>query len=118
MSPAKQDPQANLLPPLLDIRKVSFHVAVAVAKQAQAEGLADPMSDDAIATAMRAKMWEPVYAKYRRRPARPEQENQRPALFGISITGTIDQYLNSSNYLRRPNCIFLVSTIIRLITKC
>jgi malate dehydrogenase (oxaloacetate-decarboxylating) len=66
LSPAIQDPQANLLAPLLDIRKVSFHVAIAVAKQAQAERLADPMSDDAIATAVRARMWEPVYAAYRR----------------------------------------------------
>jgi malate dehydrogenase (oxaloacetate-decarboxylating) len=66
LSPAIQDPQANLLAPLLDIRKVSFHVAIAVAKQAQAERLADPMSDDAIATGVRARMWEPVYAAYRR----------------------------------------------------
>jgi malate dehydrogenase (oxaloacetate-decarboxylating) len=70
LSPAIQDPQANLLAPLLDIRKVSFHVAIAVAKQAQAERLADPMPDDAIATGVRARMWEPVYAAYRRiRPA-------------------------------------------------
>src|SRR5580704_12940831 len=62
LSPAIQDPQANLLAPLLDIRKVSFHVAIAVVKQAQAERLADPMSDDAITTAVRARMWEPVYA--------------------------------------------------------
>ncbi len=65
-SPAKGDPNANLLPPLVDARRLSFHVAVAVAKQAQAEGLADPMSDDAIAAAVRAKMWNPVYAAYRR----------------------------------------------------
>ena len=55
LSPAIHDPQANLLAPLRDIRKVSFHVAVAVAKQARAERLADPMSDDAIASAVRAK---------------------------------------------------------------
>jgi malate dehydrogenase (oxaloacetate-decarboxylating) len=66
LSPAIHDPQANLLAPLRDIRKVSFHVAVAVAKQARAERLADPMSDDAIASAVRARMWEPVYAAYRR----------------------------------------------------
>ena len=66
MSPAKRDPQANLLPPLVELRKLSFHVAIAVAKQAQAEGLAEPMSDDELAAAVRAKMWEPVYADYRR----------------------------------------------------
>jgi malate dehydrogenase (oxaloacetate-decarboxylating) len=66
MSPAKHDPQANLLPPLTEIRELSFHVAVAVAKRAQADGLADPMSDAELTNAVRAKMWEPVYAKYRR----------------------------------------------------
>ncbi len=33
LSPAKHDPHANLLPPLREIRKVSLHVAIAVAKQ-------------------------------------------------------------------------------------
>jgi malate dehydrogenase (oxaloacetate-decarboxylating) len=65
-SPARRDPQANLLPPLVEIRKLTFQVALAVARQAQAEGLADPMSDEAIAAAIRAKMWDPVYANYRR----------------------------------------------------
>jgi malate dehydrogenase (oxaloacetate-decarboxylating) len=65
-SPAKQDPHANLLAPLVDIRELSFHVALAVGKQARAEGLARPMSDEAIASAIRAKMWEPLYADYRR----------------------------------------------------
>jgi malate dehydrogenase (oxaloacetate-decarboxylating) len=66
MSPARHDPQANLLPPLTDIRELSFHVAVAVAKRAQADGLAEPTSNDELTSAIREKMWEPVYAKYRR----------------------------------------------------
>jgi len=66
MSPAKHDPQANLLPPLTEIRELSFHVAVAVAKRAQADGLADATSDAELTNAVRAKMWEPVYAQYRR----------------------------------------------------
>jgi malate dehydrogenase (oxaloacetate-decarboxylating) len=65
-SPAKRDPQANLLAPLVEIRRLSFHVALAVARQAQAEGLSAPMSDEALTAAVRAKMWEPVYAPYRR----------------------------------------------------
>jgi len=68
-SPAKHDPNANLLAPLVDIRKLSFHVALAVAKEAQAEGLADSMSDEDLVATVRAKMWEPVYARYRRLPA-------------------------------------------------
>jgi malate dehydrogenase (oxaloacetate-decarboxylating) len=65
-SPAKRDPTANLLPPLLEIRKLSFAVAFAVARQAQLEGCADALSEDATAATIRAKMWEPVYAPYRR----------------------------------------------------
>ncbi|MGB7034108.1 MAG: NAD-dependent malic enzyme [Xanthobacteraceae bacterium] len=65
-SPAAQDANANLLPPLVDIRRLSFRVALAVAKQAQAEGLADPTPDEILSTAVRNKMWEPLYARYRR----------------------------------------------------
>jgi malate dehydrogenase (oxaloacetate-decarboxylating) len=66
LSPAARNPDANLLPPLVDTRKASFHVALAVAKKAQAENLGMPMSEDQIAAALQAKMWEPVYAPYRR----------------------------------------------------
>jgi malate dehydrogenase (oxaloacetate-decarboxylating) len=65
-SPAKRDPTANLLPPLLEIRKLSFAVAFAVARQAQKEGCADARSEDETAAAIGAKMWEPIYAPYRR----------------------------------------------------
>jgi malic enzyme len=41
-------------------------VALAVGRQAQADGVADPISDEALATAVHAKMWEPLYASYRR----------------------------------------------------
>ncbi len=67
LSPAKADAHANLLPPLAELRKISFHVAVAVAKQADSEGLA-AVPDRDIAAAVRSKMWEPVYATYRRLP--------------------------------------------------
>jgi malate dehydrogenase (oxaloacetate-decarboxylating) len=70
LSPARHDRNANLLPPMVELRKISFQVAVAVAAQAIAEGLAQPMSEENIASAVRAKMWEPVYATYRRLPAR------------------------------------------------
>ena len=66
-SPARSDPRANLLPPLVESRTLSFHVAMAAAKQAQAEGLAPAVSDDALAAAITAKMWEPVYANFRRK---------------------------------------------------
>jgi malate dehydrogenase (oxaloacetate-decarboxylating) len=66
LSPARLDPKANLLPPLVELRQISFRVAFAVAKQAIAEGLAAPMTPQQIEAAVRAKMWEPVYAVYRR----------------------------------------------------
>jgi malate dehydrogenase (oxaloacetate-decarboxylating) len=66
LSPAKRDPRANLLPPLRDLSAVSLHVAVAVARQAQVDGLADPSPEDELVAAVRAKMWEPAYAAYRR----------------------------------------------------
>jgi malate dehydrogenase (oxaloacetate-decarboxylating) len=66
LSPARTDREANLLPPLVDLRKISFHVAIAVAKQAMAEGYATPLTEDQTAAAVRWKMWEPVYAPYRR----------------------------------------------------
>jgi malate dehydrogenase (oxaloacetate-decarboxylating) len=65
-SPAKRDQEANLLPSLVDIRELSFNVALAVARQAQKEGYADTFSEEQTAAAIRAKMWEPIYAPYRR----------------------------------------------------
>jgi malate dehydrogenase (oxaloacetate-decarboxylating) len=65
-SPAKRDQEANLLPSLVDIRALSFNVALAVARQAQKEGHADALSEKQTVAAIRAKMWEPIYAPYRR----------------------------------------------------
>jgi len=65
-SPAKRDREANLLPSLVDIRELSFNVALAVARQAQKEGYADTLSEEQTAAAIRAKMWKPIYAPYRR----------------------------------------------------
>ena len=66
LSPAKRDQHANLLAPLADIRKLSFHVALAVARQAQTEGWANARSEEKTAAAIKAKMWVPLYASYRR----------------------------------------------------
>jgi malate dehydrogenase (oxaloacetate-decarboxylating) len=66
LSPAKRDARANLLPPLVELPAVSQRVAIAVARQAQMDGLADPSPEQELVTAVRAKMWEPAYATYRR----------------------------------------------------
>jgi len=65
-SPTRRDPDANLLPPLVEIRKLSFQVALAVALQAQKESCSDDLSEGETAAAIKARMWEPVYAPYRR----------------------------------------------------
>jgi malate dehydrogenase (oxaloacetate-decarboxylating) len=60
------DPTANLLPPVTELREVSYRVAVAVATQAQAEGLAQMTIGDGLEMRIRLKMWTPVYRRYRR----------------------------------------------------
>ncbi len=65
-SPAKKDPKANLLPPLSDIRNVSYHVAFATAKAAMAEKLCPAMSDADLSATIKAKMWTPEYLPYRK----------------------------------------------------
>ncbi|HJU15935.1 MAG TPA: NAD-dependent malic enzyme [Stellaceae bacterium] len=67
-SPARRDPEANLLPPIAELRATSFRVALAVAQQAEAEGIAAAPAGAGLAEAVRAKMWEPVYRPYRRLP--------------------------------------------------
>ncbi len=66
LSPAKRDPSANLLAPLVELPRISRHVALAVARRAQADGLAQPASQEALVAAIAAKTGEPVYAPYRR----------------------------------------------------
>jgi malate dehydrogenase (oxaloacetate-decarboxylating) len=67
LSPAKNDPLARLLPAVDQLRSVSVHVARAVAKQAQADGVADPCDDDTLEQRIREQIWEPVYRHYRRK---------------------------------------------------
>jgi malate dehydrogenase (oxaloacetate-decarboxylating) len=73
LSPARSDPLANLLPPLAELRKISFHVAIAAAKQASVEGLTPATPDEDLAAAIRSKMWEPLYPTYRRLPTAPRR---------------------------------------------
>ena len=66
VSPSKRDPKANLLPPVSELRDVSYRVALAVALQAQSEGLAEQTSREELEACIRLKMWTPVYRPYRR----------------------------------------------------
>jgi len=65
-SPSKRDPNANLLPPVTELRDVSYRVALALALQAQSEGLAEETSREEIEARIRLKMWTPTYRPYRR----------------------------------------------------
>ena len=66
LSPARHDPQAALLPPVDQLREVAIAVAFEVAKQAQADGVADACSEDEIRQRIEDQVWEPVYHPYRR----------------------------------------------------
>ncbi len=65
-SPAKTDPKANLLPPLTEIREVSLQVAMAVAKEAIAEKIADFTDFADLETHIRGMMWAPAYLAYKK----------------------------------------------------
>ena len=66
LSPAREDKNAPLLPPIADSRHVSLFVAEAVAQQAIADAVA-AISDAATLDAqLRAYVWDPVYLPYER----------------------------------------------------
>ena len=66
-SPSRCDRKANLLPPVTELRDISYRVALAVALQAQSEGLAEQTSRETLEARIRSKMWMPTYRPYRRR---------------------------------------------------
>jgi malate dehydrogenase (oxaloacetate-decarboxylating) len=57
---------ARLLPPISELRSVSEDVAKAVARQAQADGVADPCPPDELDARIQAFIWEPRYRPYRK----------------------------------------------------
>lgn len=66
-SPAITGSGENLLPPVDKLREVSFTVALAVAKEAQASGLAQPCSEKELIEKIKDKMWDPQYLPYRKK---------------------------------------------------
>jgi malate dehydrogenase (oxaloacetate-decarboxylating) len=67
ISPTRTDKHGRLLPPVNQLRSVSVAVAKAVARQAQADGVADACSDEVLDQRIAACVWEPNYRPYRRR---------------------------------------------------
>jgi malate dehydrogenase (oxaloacetate-decarboxylating) len=65
-SPARNNPKHNLLPPVSALRETAVTVALAVALQAHKEGLAGNIPIEQIEQRIRAKVWTPRYAPYRR----------------------------------------------------
>ncbi len=67
LSPARRDPAQALLPPLTQVRDVAKRVAIAVAMQAQRDGLVDAaLSEDELLRRIEAALWNPSYIPYRR----------------------------------------------------
>jgi len=66
VSPAQSNADGNLLPPVSELRDVSFRVAQAVALQARKDGLAELIDSGEMYTKIRQKMWMPEYHLYRR----------------------------------------------------
>jgi malate dehydrogenase (oxaloacetate-decarboxylating) len=62
-APAATDPHGPLLPPLTAIRNVSRLIALAVAKEAVAAGVAAPPSDADLERMVDERMWTPAYAR-------------------------------------------------------
>jgi malate dehydrogenase (oxaloacetate-decarboxylating) len=60
-SPALKDPNASLLPPLEEIRQITRHIAVAVATEAQSEGVAEKLSPQELDKRIDEIMWTPEY---------------------------------------------------------
>ncbi|MDR3492643.1 MAG: NAD-dependent malic enzyme [Gammaproteobacteria bacterium] len=65
-SPARSNPKENLLPPLAEIRQVSFKVACAVAQEAIAAGLGKLPDGVTLEQQILNKMWEPNYLPYKK----------------------------------------------------
>jgi malate dehydrogenase (oxaloacetate-decarboxylating) len=68
LSPTRHDRAAPLLPPVDQLREVALAVALAVAKQAQTDGVAEPCDERATAERIRARVWEPTYRPYVKTP--------------------------------------------------
>jgi malate dehydrogenase (oxaloacetate-decarboxylating) len=66
MSPAKTDRRANLLPPVTALRDVAIAVAIAVARQAHAEGLTMDVPAGQVEATVLGRMWSPRYLPYRK----------------------------------------------------
>ncbi len=68
-APTAWDPTGALLPALAELRRVSRQVALAVATEAQRQGLAEQITPEELARRIDARRWEPRYLPVRQRGA-------------------------------------------------
>jgi malate dehydrogenase (oxaloacetate-decarboxylating) len=66
LSPARRDSSQPLLPPLSEVRDVAKRVAIAVALQAQRDGVTEALPQDELQRRIESTMWTPDYLPYRR----------------------------------------------------
>lgn len=69
LAPSRENPDGPLLPPLQHVRTVSRQVALAVAREAIQEGVAESLGEAELHERIIARMWTPRYLPYRRVPA-------------------------------------------------
>lgn len=67
-SPLLENADADLLPPIADIQKVSRVIALKVAQAAIADGVAVPLTDEQIQSNIEKEFWQPEYRTYKRVP--------------------------------------------------
>ncbi|MBS1873054.1 MAG: NAD-dependent malic enzyme [Acidobacteria bacterium] len=65
ISPARSSKGGRLLPAVHDLRSVSAAVALAVARRAQADGVADACDGETMSERIQANVWDPIYRPYR-----------------------------------------------------
>jgi malate dehydrogenase (oxaloacetate-decarboxylating) len=68
-APSRIDPAGSLLPPLSESRRVSRTIALAVAGEAQRDGMAELCPPEEIERLVDARMWTPRYLPMKRKPA-------------------------------------------------
>ena len=63
-SPARENPNAPLLPSLRELREVALEIALAVAMEGQRSGLAPRMTKEEVHDRILEAHWAPVYPVY------------------------------------------------------
>ena len=76
-SPAMNDPDAPLYPPLEFVREISRKVALAVGVEAQRVGVARPTCFEELEHHVTSKMWNPRYVPLRRAVSKGQQTQHR-----------------------------------------